>query len=184
MITPWTFARMAASALSAAGPAQSLALTRYGSALSVFLASEGTALDLPRGPRVLVELDDSSDGPHEPSRIVLMLDLRVPASVDPDTGEARDPSKPVATAGGYFETGDGESLCALLRLCADAVVVALWGAGAFLVSRSFSFDVGTPTGDAAACALAFRLACGLFDGAADPPAVFIDTKPETTQPQP
>ena len=184
MTTPWTFARMAAAALAADGAAQSFAFTRYGSPLSVFLASEGTAPELPRGPRVLVEADDASDGPHDPSRIALLLGLRVPASVDPATGETRDSSKPVAADGGFFETGDGEGLCALLRLCADAVADRLWGVGACLESRSFTYDVGAPTGDIGACALAFRLAYGLFDGEADPPAAFIDSPPETTQPQP
>ena len=174
MRTPWTFARRIAAALAAPGPAQSFCLARYGGPLTVCLASEGTAPDLPPLPRVLVELSGASDGATSSSQLQVMLSIRVPSYLDPTTGTRRDPSKLRAAPDGYFETGDGDALCELARACAATGSAALEPEGAFANARDFEFIVGAPGGDGAMVSLSFDLAVGLYgmpDGETAPAVV-------------
>lgn len=174
MRTPWNLARTAADALAADAKTQAFATTRYGAPLTVYLADTGTAADMPPLPHVLVELDGAGDGGTGAPTIDFALSLRVPAWIDPMTGERRDPSKPAMTPGGFYECGDGPGATALIRICAGAVADALEEFGAYLESTRYEYGIGRPSGDTAAASLSFRLAVGLYgelDGETDPAIV-------------
>ena len=174
MRTPWNIARTAAAALASAAEAQAFTTTRYGAPLAVFLADTGTAAQTPPLPHILVQLDGASDGGTDAPTVDLVLDLRVPAWIDPMTGERRDPSKPAMTPGGYYECGDGPGATALIRLCVGAAADALEAIGVELDSVRYDYDIGRPTGDTATATLSFRLAVGLYgelDGEADPAVI-------------